>query len=138
MNNSTTSSTILTSADILLDNSLIRVMRPHQIDAANFLIKRLLGENTVGIIANIVTASDASFDKNDTVLVEKKSNSFISKGALSDTEDGDEDEDDNFPDLQSDSDSDSGIYLNIHVFCICRYVCIYTYVYIYIYVYIHT
>jgi hypothetical protein len=141
MNNSTTSSTILTSADILLDNSLIRVMRPHQIDAANFLIKRLLGENTVDIIENIVKVSDASSDKNDTISMKKKSNSFISKGALSDTEDedGDEDRDDNddSPDLQS--DSDFGIFMYIHVFCIFRYVYIYihTYTYIYIYMYMY-
>ena len=33
-----------TSSEIVLDTALIRLMRPHQIQAANFLIRRLLGE----------------------------------------------------------------------------------------------
>ena len=33
-----------TSSEIILDTALIRLMRPHQIQAANFLIRRLLGE----------------------------------------------------------------------------------------------
>lgn len=38
-------SSISNSTEITLDSALIRVMRPHQIEAANFLIRRLLGED---------------------------------------------------------------------------------------------
>jgi hypothetical protein len=34
-------------SEIVLDTALIKLMRPHQIDAANFLIRRLLGEGSV-------------------------------------------------------------------------------------------
>lgn len=34
-------------SEIALDTALIKLMRPHQIDAANFLIRRLLGEGSV-------------------------------------------------------------------------------------------
>lgn len=33
-------------SEIVLDTALIKLMRPHQIDAANFLIRRLLGEGS--------------------------------------------------------------------------------------------
>ena len=39
------SSSVGNSTEITLDSALIRVMRPHQIEAANFLIRRLLGED---------------------------------------------------------------------------------------------
>ena len=42
---SNNSSSISSSTEITLDTALIRVMRPHQIEAANFLIRRLLGED---------------------------------------------------------------------------------------------
>jgi Protein of unknown function (DUF2439) len=37
------------ACEITLDTALIRVMRPHQIEAANFLIRRLLGASSRGV-----------------------------------------------------------------------------------------
>lgn len=98
------STTILTSSDIVLDNALVRMMRPHQIDGANFLIKRLLGEHTTDIVMENVIEACSTSNKSDSVPTKRCSKFYVMKGALSDTDD--DDDDDDSPDLQSDSDSD--------------------------------
>ena len=59
--------------EIALDTALLRVMRPHQIEAANFLIRRLLGENSEDKClgggsdlktSSVSTSSLSSSDKN--------------------------------------------------------------------------
>ena len=68
-----------TSSDIALDTALLRVMRPHQIEAANFLIRRLLGESVRKncFVTNVIT-SDQKRHSSSSVLLSSSASSSSS------------------------------------------------------------
>jgi Protein of unknown function (DUF2439) len=110
-------------SEIVLDTALIKLMRPHQIDAANFLIRRLLGEGSADNqekqdavvnrkpVSNEVSSSSTSVNCKKTAAVKKrlektqKMKKKKRKGMILDSDEEDSDSDD-FSLYDSDSDLD--------------------------------